>query len=164
MKFQVGNETINAKIRSKEAAKETFQKAKKAGRTTVIAEQISPGITSVSIGNVPKDTIVGIYIQCSFTSTLLNSTTILTKIPLKSAEPDGTYTDLYSLPSLDINVDLTISQIQPISDVYTNCESTYEKVDEFTGKLKIESAVLTDEKPICLRQQKAKFSTRTKLH
>ena len=145
MKFQVGNETINAKIRSKEAAKETFQEAKKAGRTTVIAEQISPGITSISIGNVPKDTILGIYIQCVFTSTLSNPNTILTKIPLKSAEPDGTFTDLYSLPSLDISVDLMISQMQPISDVYTNCESTYEKVDEFTGKLKIRSAVLTDE-------------------
>ena len=78
MKFQVGNETINAQIRSKEAAKETFQEAKKAGRTTVIAEQISPGITSISIGNVPKDTIFGIYIQCVFTSTLSNPNTILT--------------------------------------------------------------------------------------
>ena len=99
MKFQVGNETINTKIRSKEAAKETFQEAKKAEQTTVIAEQISPWITSVSIDNILKDTIVGIYIQCVFTSTLSNPTTILTKIPLKSAEPNGIFTDLYSFHS-----------------------------------------------------------------
>lgn len=145
MKFQVGDETITAELRSNKAAKETFEEAKKIGRTAAIAEETSPGITSVKIGNVPKDKIVAVIFNCTFSSTLSNPTTILTKIPLQASEPDGSVTDLYDLPSLEIDLDINISQLQPISDVYTNCEYQYDKTDDCNGKLTVKSAVFTDE-------------------
>ncbi|KAK8871880.1 von Willebrand factor A domain-containing protein 5A [Tritrichomonas musculus] len=145
MKFQVGDETITAELRTQKAAEETFKEAKKIGRTAAMTEQIAPGITSVKIGNVPKNKDVAIIFQCVLTSTLQNPTTILTKIPLQASEPDGSLTDLYNLPSLEINIDLNISQAQQISDVYTNCESNYTKSDLCNGKLTINSAIITDE-------------------
>lgn len=145
MKFKIGDETINAELRSQNSAKEVFKEAKKIGRTAAMTEQVSPGITSIKIGNVPKNTECSIIFQCSFTSILQNPTTILTKIPLQASEPDGSITDLYNIPSLEIKVDLTISQLEAISDVYTNCESNYEKTDDYNGKLTINSALITDE-------------------
>lgn len=144
MKFIVGEETIKAEIIAKKAAKEAFKEAVKIGRIAVMTEQESPGITSIKLGNVPKNEIVAIILQCSFTSTLQNSNTILTKIPLQASEPDGSLTDLYNIPSLEIDLDISISQICPISDVYTNCESNYEKTDDCNGKLTIKSAIITD--------------------
>ena len=114
-------------------------------QTVAMTEEIAPGITSVKIGNVPKDKDVAIIFQCAFTSTLQNPTTILTKIPLQSSDPDGSIADLYNIPTLEINVDINITHLQPISDVYTNCESNYEKIDDYNGKLTINSAIFSDE-------------------
>lgn len=154
MKFQVGEETINAELRSNPAAEETFKEAKRAGRTAAKTEKVAPGITAVKIGNVPKNKVVAIIFQCAFMSTLQNPTTILTKIPLQASEPDGSVTDLYNLPSLEINVDLTISHLRPISDVYTNCESNYAKTDDCNGKLTIRSTVITDENILIMTEFK----------
>ena len=81
-----------------------------------------------------------------------NRKTILTKIPLQAIEPDGSPLDLYSLPSLKIDVNISITQAQPISKVYANCESCYEKVDDKNGKLKIENPIFTDENLIILTE------------
>ena len=40
-------------------------------------------------------------------------------------------TDSYNSPSLEIDVDITISLLQTISDVYTNYNSNYEKIDDY---------------------------------
>lgn len=81
MKFQVGEKIINAELRTK-------------------TESVTPGITAVKIGNVPKGKVVALIFQCAFMSTLQIPTTILTKIPHQASEPDGSVTDLYNLPSL----------------------------------------------------------------
>lgn len=155
MKFQVGDETIEAELQSTKSAKETFEEAKKIGRTVAMTEEISPGLTSVKIGNVPKEKVLAIIFQCTFVSNLTNQNTILSKIPLQASEPDGSFMNLYELENLDINLELSIKQMQPISDVYSNCESSFEKVDDFSGKLKIKSAVLSDENILILTELKS---------
>lgn len=61
-----------------------------------------------------------IIFQRTFTSTLQNTTTILTMIPLQASEPDDSIIDLHNLPSLEINADLAITQLEPISNVNYN--------------------------------------------
>lgn len=145
MHFLVGDEIIPAQLRSKTQAQKIFDEAKKEGKTAVMGIQNEPGITYIAIGNVPKNTIVAIVFKCSFTSILENRNTILTKIPLKSYNSDGFLTNFYDLPSFDINLEMTISQIGKISDVYSNIDYEYSKNDDYNGKLTIKSTKIKDE-------------------
>ena len=143
--FQIGDEIIKTQLRSKEQAKEIFNEGRKLGRTTMMTEQTSQGMTKIQIGNILKNKVVAVFIDCALTSTLQNPNTIITKIPLQLSEPNGEIIDLFDLPSLDIDVDIEISQIEKIEKVSTNCESKYEKIDEYNGKLTINKAFFNDE-------------------
>ena len=47
MTFHVGDETIEAELRSNKIADQTFKEAKRTGRTAAITKEESPGITSI---------------------------------------------------------------------------------------------------------------------
>ena len=145
MKFQIGDEIIHAELKTDKEAKEIFQQAKKVKKTAALAEQISSDLISIKIGNVPKDTNVAIILKCAFISTLQNPKSILTKIPLQVCQFDGTIRDLFKIPSLEIDFEMTISQMRKISEVTTNCESKYEKIDDFNGKLIINTTEIKEE-------------------
>lgn len=145
MKFQIGDKTIDAQIKSNKNAELIYEEAINSGKTVAMATQKEEGVTAIEIGNIPPNTTVSIIMSCALTSLLENPSVILTKIPLKACEPDGSVTYLYDLPSLEINLDLTISQLAQISDVTANCEYKYERKDEFNGRLTIDSAIITDE-------------------
>ena len=144
MKFQIGDQIIPAEIKTEKEAKEIFQSAKKAKKTAALAEQIGPDLISIKIGNVLKDTNVAIILKCAFISTLQNSKSILTKIPLQVCQFDGTIRDLFKIPSVEIDFEMTISQMSKISEVTTNCESKYENIDDFNGKISFNSPFMNE--------------------
>ncbi|KAK8897039.1 von Willebrand factor A domain-containing protein 5A [Tritrichomonas musculus] len=144
MKFQIGDQIIPAEIKTEKEAKEIFQSAKKAKKTAALAEQIGPDLISIKIGNVLKDTNVAIILKCAFISTLQNPKSILTKIPLQVCQFDGTIRDLFKIPSVEIDFEMTISQMSKISEVTTNCESKYENIDDFNGKISFNSPFMNE--------------------
>lgn len=144
MKFQIGDEIIHAELKTDKEAKEIFQQAKKVKKTAALAEQISSDLISIKIGNVPKDTNVAIILKCAFISTLQNPKSILTKIPLQICQFDGTIRDIFKIPSLEIDFEMKISQMSKISEVTINCESKYEKIDDFNGKISFNSPFMNE--------------------
>lgn len=150
MQFQVGDEIIPAELRSITQAKEIYDEALKEGKTAVMTEPKASGINSIVIGNVPKGKIVSILFKCSFTSILDNQKTILTKIPLESYDPYGGLIELYNTPSLEIDIDLTISHLSKISDVNVNFNYEYNKIDDYNGKLIGKCSNITDKNIIIL--------------
>lgn len=51
---------IDAKVKEREEARQEFEKALEKGKTAYLAEQVRADIFSISVGNLPKDTIVRI--------------------------------------------------------------------------------------------------------
>lgn len=59
MQMQVGKERIQAKIKEKQEARNTYEQAKTAGKTTSLLEQDRANIFKMSVGNIlPQDSIV----------------------------------------------------------------------------------------------------------
>ena len=58
MKMTIGNRVIKAKIKEKEEARKTFEKAKKEGKNASLLEQKRPNVFSMEVANImPGDTI-----------------------------------------------------------------------------------------------------------
>lgn len=68
MQMQIGNRRILAKIQEKNAARKTYDKAKKEGRSASLLEQKRPNVFQMSVANIlPGDTIT---VELSYTEVL----------------------------------------------------------------------------------------------
>ncbi|OHT07858.1 breast cancer suppressor candidate 1,bcsc-1 [Tritrichomonas foetus] len=149
--FSIGDEKIQAKIKSSDQAEEIFEEAVSDGITAVMTRTLEPGLLSVAVGNVPKDKEITVSMKISFLAILSNSKTLITKIPLKSVTPDGTILDLVKIPSLKISIDLDIKTTESIANVCLNCDHTFDKSIQncstkcYGGKLTSLNKLITDE-------------------
>lgn len=141
--FFIGKEKIEAKISKTNQATEIFNEAKESGYTTIMSEDISPGVTSIKIGNLPKNQNIQVNLTCSLMSQLSSPTTILTKLPLHGCDPKGNYLDLADLPTLSINAELDIEQFSSIQQVNVNCDEY--SYDSNKKKLLIQSSMVTSD-------------------
>jgi Ca-activated chloride channel family protein len=92
MKLHIGDRVIEAKIKRKEAAKKTYEAAKKAGKKAALLEQQRPTLFAQRVANIPAKSSV--KVQISYVHTL----------PLT----DSTYEYVYPMGGAG-NVDLSVS-------------------------------------------------------
>ncbi len=79
MTMKIGNRIIHARVKEKEAAKKTFETAKKQGKSASLLEQKRPNVFSMNVANImPGDTV---EIQLQYTELLVPT--------------DGTYEFVY---------------------------------------------------------------------
>jgi hypothetical protein len=67
----------------KEEAKLVYKEAIKENRTAIIGRSLPNGLSKFVVGNLPSNTFCEVYLNCVFTSQLLDSKTIFLKFPLK---------------------------------------------------------------------------------
>jgi len=71
MKMTVGNQVVTAKIKEREEAKATFEKAKSEGKSASLLEQQRPNVFTMSVANImPRDEVV---IELHYTELLVPS-------------------------------------------------------------------------------------------
>ncbi|KAH0786761.1 von Willebrand factor type A domain containing protein [Histomonas meleagridis] len=134
--FYVGNEVIPLKLQSEDQAKETYNEAKKQGKTAALGREIEPGYNCFSLGNVPSGIPVKVEFNCSFEANLESPQTVFVKFPFEAKDQHGRVTNLFTSKTT-FNFTLKINQPTPIKDVSVNCSHTFTKTDDNNGTLKI---------------------------
>ncbi|KAH0787554.1 von Willebrand factor type A domain containing protein [Histomonas meleagridis] len=135
--FVVGDEVIEMRLKPKEQAEEIYEEAKNSGKTAAISKHIDYGYESFTIGRVPANTEVKAIFNCAFEANLEDPKTIFVKFPLELISPSGSVTNLYGRGDNDFSFkfELNTKQTVAIESVTTNGNSTYEKIDDYSGKL-----------------------------
>ena len=137
--FVIGDKVIDMKLQEKQQAEEAYQKAKDEGKVAAISKAIPNGLSSFTIGNLPKGVICKSIVYASFEANLENSKTVFIKFPLESMTQTKKVTNLFDFKDTNYSFTFNIKQNQKIEKVTTNAKYNYEKIDDKNGKLIINS-------------------------
>jgi len=143
MKMTIGNRVIKAKIKEKEEARKTFEKAKKEGKNTSLLEQQRPNVFSMEVANImPGDTI---EVELKYTELLVPEDgtyefvypTVVgpryTSLTSAEASPEelwvhNPYLKVGSSPRTEFNISASLAAGMPIQEI--NC-TTHDIIVDF---------------------------------
>ncbi|MFC1884399.1 VIT domain-containing protein [Thermodesulfobacteriota bacterium] len=140
MKMIIGNEIITAKIKERQAAQKTFDKAKKQGKSASLLKQQRPNVFSMSVANIMPNT--PIHVELRYTELLVPTDGIYSFVfptvvgPRYSSQPEAQSpeTDLWvknpylkngSPPRTGFNIKVHVSTGIPLQEVVCTSHETH---------------------------------------
>ena len=125
----IGDEVVKPKVEEKSAAKDTFDEAKKEGRTTFYGKQLGNGLVEFQLGNVPEGVLVAVEVKLCVVTNLSGRDSVYFKFPLEICTNSGRVQTMMQVLSGPFNFEFDCSYFkEKIRDVTSNSKSgNYDK-------------------------------------
>lgn len=130
MKMQIGDRTINAKIKEKQEARQIYEDAKKEGKSASLLEQLKPNIFKMNVANIMPGDLIEVELKYTELLKPVNKIydfvfpTVVGPRYNSKAQKDGKGSDevktLHTksdIPSYDFDINVSLQAGLPISNI-----------------------------------------------